>query len=421
MRRSIMMVGAVGVTLGLAACSSSPSDDETSATASNTAAPAVSESAAPQADETLTLWVDPNRYVEMQPLVDAFKTETGVTIELVEKAPEDIGPDFVAQVPTGEGPDMIISAHDGLGEWVNNGVVAPIELGDSADAFLPVASAAMAYDAQYYGVPLSIENVALVRNNDLISETKATTFDELIAEAKTAGTEFSVLIQQGEQSDPYHMYPLQTSFGAQVFGQNPDGSYTNELTLGGENGHAFAEYIAKLGKDGVLDIAVDGAVAGQAFGDGKAPYIITGPWGIPGMTELGMDFTVLPVPSAGGEPSQPFVGVQGIFISAKTKNPVLANQFVTGFLTTEEAQDMLYDSSQRSPALTASADKVTDPVIAGFNEAGAAGAPMPAIPEMSAVWGFWGTTEAQIIDGQVDPIVGWDSMVDNIQGAIDEG
>ncbi|SFR66897.1 carbohydrate ABC transporter substrate-binding protein, CUT1 family [Agromyces sp. CF514] len=405
MRRSITIIGAVGVVLALAGCAAGSGD-----TAST-----------PDADQTLTLWVDPNRAVEMKPLVADFKEKTGVTVELVEKAVDKIGPDFVAQVPTGEGPDLIISAHDGLGEWIKNGVVAPIELGDVVDDFVPVAAAAMAYDGQYYGVPLAIENVALVRNNALLKETKATTFDELIAEGRTAGTEFPVLIQQGESSDPYHMYPLQTSFGAPVFEQNADGSYTSELAMGGDEGHAFANYLAKLGQEGVLDIAVDGAIAGQAFGDGKSPYIITGPWGIPGMQEAGIDFTVLPVPSAGGEPAQPFVGVSGIFISSKSKNPVLANEFVVNYMATEEAQDLLYDSSKRSPALIASADKVTDPVIAGFNAAGAEGAPMPAIPEMSAVWGFWGTAEAQIIDGQVDPITGWDTMIANIQDASDKG
>ncbi len=409
MRRSIMMIGVVSAALTLAACAGAGEDTSGGNGGDG------------GADEKLTLWVDPNRVVEMQPLVDAYQEKSGVEIELVEKAVDDIGPDFVAQVPTGEGPDMIISAHDGLGEWVKNGVVAPIELGDKVEDFAPVASAAMAYDGKYYGVPLALENVALVRNNALLSETNATTFDELIAEGKTANTEFPVLIQQGEQSDPYHMYPLQTSFGAPVFEQNADGSYTSELAMGGEAGHAWAKYLAKLGAEGVLDIAVDGAVAGQAFGDGKSPYIITGPWGIPGMQEAGIDFTVLPVPSAGGEPAQPFVGVSGIFISAKSKSPVVANDFVVNYLTTEEAQDLLYESSKRSPALLASAEKVDDPVIAGFNAAGAAGAPMPAIPEMSAVWGFWGTTEAQIIDGQVDPIEGWDALVKNIQDAIDEG
>ena len=84
------------------------------------------------------MWVDDTRIDEMKPVVATFTEETGVKVELVQKASGDIGKDFVAQVPTGEGPDVIISAHDGLGEWVNNGVVAPVELGDKAGDFSDV-------------------------------------------------------------------------------------------------------------------------------------------------------------------------------------------------------------------------------------------------------------------------------------------
>jgi arabinogalactan oligomer/maltooligosaccharide transport system substrate-binding protein len=131
------------------------------------------------------------------------------------------------------------------------------------------------------------------------------------------------------------------------------------------------------------------------------------------------DITVLPIPSAGGQEAKPFVGVQGAFISAKTKNAVLANEFVVNYLTTEAVQDALYSTGGRVPALKASAAKVNDPILAGFNEAGATGAPMPSIPEMGSVWGFWGTTEVQIIGGQAaDPAAAWTTMVDNITAAI---
>ncbi len=61
----------------------------------------------------------------------------------------------------------------------------------------------------------------------------------------------------------------------------------------------------------MLDPAIDGDKAKQAFLDGKAPYMITGPWNTTAFTEAGMDISVLPIPSAGGQPAQPFVGVQG--------------------------------------------------------------------------------------------------------------
>ncbi len=43
--------------------------------------------------------------------------------------------DFISQVPTGKGPDVIVSPHDKLGSYVSAGVVAPLELGDVADGF----------------------------------------------------------------------------------------------------------------------------------------------------------------------------------------------------------------------------------------------------------------------------------------------
>lgn len=42
-------------------------------------------------------------------------------------------------------------------------------------------------------------------------------------------------------------------------------------------------------------------------------------------------------------------------------------------------------------------------VPAGFREVGADAVPMPSIPEMGAVWEFWGVTEANILGG-ADPV-----------------
>jgi len=411
MRRSIPVVAAmVGLALTLTACSGSDSGDESSA--------APSESAA--LTGTMTMWVDETRIDVMKPIVEEFQAETGVKVDLVQKVSADIRKDFVAQVPTGEGPDVIIGAHDWTGEFVNNGVVAPVELGDKAEGFSPAALSAFAYDGQQYGTPYAIENIALVRNNAILKDTPATNFDELVTQAQGAGTPFSVIIQQGAEGDAYHLYPLQTSFGAPVFESNPDGSYNSTLGLGGPAGDAFASYLQKLGQEKVLDQAIDGEKAKQAFLDGQAPYIITGPWYTTDFAKAGMDISVLPVPSAGGEPAQPFVGVQGAFISSKSKNAVLANEFVVNFLTTEKIQSELYDLGGRVPALTASADKIDDPILKGFNEAGSTGAPMPSIPEMGSVWGFWGNTEVQIINGQApDAPAAWNAMTANIQGAID--
>ncbi|WP_029287991.1 maltose ABC transporter substrate-binding protein [Cellulomonas sp. HZM] len=419
MRRSIPVVAAaLGLALTMTACSSggSSTGDQTSAPPSE--APT---SAAPTLSGTLTMWVDETRIDVMKPIVQEFTAQTGVKVDLVQKVSGDIRTDFVKQVPTGQGPDVIIGAHDWTGEFVNNGVVAPIELGDKADGFATSAIQAFTYDGKLYGAPYAIENIALVRNNKLQPETTAKTFDDLVTEGKKAGKKYSVLIQQGDQGDAYHLYPLQTSFDAPIFKQSGDGSYTNELGLGGANGDKFAKYIAKLGKEKVLSASIGGDQAKAAFEKGDSPYIVTGPWYTTEFTQKGMDISVLPVPSAGGSEAKPFVGVQGAFISSKSKNPLLAQAFVTSFLTTEKVQTELYKAGGRLPALKASAEQVDDPVLKGFNEAGATGAPMPSIPEMGAMWAFWGTTQVQIISGQAkDPAAAWTKMVKNMQDAIDK-
>ncbi|TDE89988.1 maltose ABC transporter substrate-binding protein [Occultella glacieicola] len=416
MRRSIVITAAVGLTMALAACGggSGSGDEETTGAEETTEA---GESAG-----TLTIWADEFRAAALTDIVAQFEEDKGVTVEIVEKNFDDIRPEFITQAPTGEGPDIIVGAHDWAGELVTDGLVSPVELGDVAADFAEVAVSAFTYEGSVYGVPYGIENVALVRNNALASDTPAT-FDELIAQGEATGAEYPVLIQMGEEGDAFHMYPLQTSFGAPVFATDESGSYIPELALGGAEGTAFAEYLASIGQagSGVLDTAITGDIAREAFANGESPYIITGPWNIAPFTDAGVDLTVLPIPSAGGQPAAPFVGVQGFYVSAHSENGILANEFLVNYAATEDVQVAMYETGGRIPALTAAAEAVgDDPVAAGFTAAGEIGVPMPSLPQMNSVWAFWGVTEANLVSGvATDPAADWATMVENIQGAID--
>ena len=410
MRKSIVSVLAAGVALSLAACGGTGSPATTPAAAPTSAA--TSESAAPAAG-SLTIWVDETRIDDFKALGEDFVSASGVALDVVQKPTGDIKTDFVAQAPTGEGPDMIVGAHDWTGELVSNGLISPIELGDKGK-LADNTIAAFQYDGALYGVPYAVENIALVRNNKILQDTPDT-FDALIEQAKGAGAEFPAIIQVGDQGDAYHMYPIQTSFGAPVFKSNADGSYTNELGMEGAEGEAFATYLKKLADEKVVSVSMGGDQAKQAFLDGKSPYMITGPWNTAAFTEAGMDISVLAVPSAGGQPSAPFLGVQGVYLSSKSENGILANQFLD-YMATTEAQQKLFDLGGRVPADTSVAEGITDELLAGFAEAGKNGQPMPSIPEMGAVWSHWGNTQASIINGQAaDPVAAWKTMVENIK------
>src|SRR5690606_41021246 len=98
-----------------------------------------------------------------------------------------------------------------------------------------------------------------------------------------------------------------------------------------------------------------------------------------------------------------------------------ANEFLLNYVGSEKVQTALYEVGGRAPALTAAFDAAVegDPITAGFGEVGANAVPMPSIPEMGAVWQFWGVTETALINGKGgDSAALWEKMTADIQGAI---
>ena len=418
MRRRITVLGALAIVATLTACGgNSPSGQSSDGSDSGQSAAGHSASDGAATVGSLTIWADDTRTGPLKELAKDFTAQTQIDVNIFSKSNDTMSKDFIAQVPTGKGPDMMVTAHDGLGELVNNGVVAPVDIADSADAFTESAVQAVTYDGQTYGVPYATESLALVRNNALTTDEPAT-FDEMIESGKATGAEYPFVLQTGDQGDPYHYYPFQTSFGATVFAQEADGSYTSELTMGGEKGVAYATWLKQQADAGIFDINITGEIAKQSFLDGKAAYTVTGPWNVDAFRDAGMDISVLPIPSAGGETVAPFVGVQVFYASAKSQNQVLVSKFMD-FMKTPEAQQKMYDLAGRTPALKETAAAIDDPDIQAFSKIAETGMPMPSIPEMSAVWQFWGLTEANIISGKEAPEEGWNTMISNIQGAIE--
>ena len=400
MRRGIAVLGAFAAVTALAACSGNTTP---AATDNDTTA-------------TLTIWADDTRFTQVQTFASDFTAETGVAVNVVQKSEADMDTEFTTQVPTGNGPDLIVMAHDKLGALVANGVVAPVDLGEAKSQFSDVAVKAVTYNGQTYGVPYAVESVALVRNDALTSDTP-TTYDDLISSGKASGAEYPFIIQMGDKGDPYHFYAFQTSFGAPVFKTNSEGEYTAELAMNGSGGTEFANWLKAQGDAGIVSPSITGDIAKQKFLDGAAAYTVTGPWNVAAFRAAGMKVSVLPVPAAGSQAAQPFVGVQMFYQSAKSANPVAAKQFFN-YLATPKAQEQMQKLGGRASAMPEVAAASDDQDIKDFSKVAEGGALAPAIPAMGAVWNFWGQTEADIVTGKDTPDALWGMMVTNIEGAI---
>lgn len=404
MRRGIAALGVFAAVTALAACNNGTTSSSSSSDNSNDAA------------ATLTIWADDTRFTQVETIAEDFTAKTGVKVDVVQKSESDMDTEFTTQVPTGNGPDLIVMAHDKLGALVSNGVVAPVDLGEAKSQFADVAVKGVTYNGQTYGVPYAIESVALVRNNALTKD-EPKTYDDMIASGKTAGKQYPFVIQMGAEGDPYHFYGFQTSFGAPVFNTNADGEYTSELAMGGSGGTDYANWLKAQGDAGIISPSITADIAKQAFLDGQVPYMVTGPWNVTAFREAGMDVSVLPIPSAGTQAAQPFVGVQMFYQSAKSANPVAAKQFFN-YLATPEAQAQMQKLGGRASAMPSVAEASDDQDIKDFSKVAESGALAPAIPAMGSVWNFWGQTEANIVSGAEAPAEGWATMITNINNAI---
>jgi arabinogalactan oligomer / maltooligosaccharide transport system substrate-binding protein len=353
----------------------------------------------------LWIWADDTRAPAMRPFAEDFGEQEGLEVRVTEVDFGEIRDRLNVAGPAGEGPDIIIGAHDWLGELVANGVVEPVDLSGIADQYIEAAVQAFTYDGQTYGLPYGVENIGLVRNTDHVPDAPGT-FDELAETAlalQEDGTVERGLVIQA--SDVYHHYPFVTAHGGYVFAQDEAGSYdAGDVGIDSEGGLAAATTISEWVADGLLNPDVDYDVMINTFSEGNAAFAITGPWALGQFRETGVPYAVSPIPSVHGGTPAPFVGVQGFMISSFAENPLLAQTFVLDYMGTAEAQVAMFEADPRPPALLSAFEQVADdPDVAGFGASGQNGVPMPAIPEMGAVWSAWEDAYQLIYEQQGDP------------------
>lgn len=364
-------------------------------------------------DGTLTLWADEDRAEAMRIFAEAYAHHTPARIEVVVVEHEELRDTFLSAHAGGLGPDLVAGPHDWTGELVEAGAVVPVGIDPEEDAglFTPGALEAVTYDGRVYSVPYATENLALVRNTDLVPE-EPSTLEEMVTAGEDLVSDESaeqvLSVQQGEEGDAYHLHPFFTSAGGYLFGEDASGDPDpSELGVASPESVSAFETLAELGEDGsgVLTRSTDADNATDLFISGAAPFLLTGPWSVPDIQESGVPYAVGPLPGlADGGPARSLVGVQTFFVSSEAGDPDLAEHLAATFLSDPELSVILHEADPRMPALDEALETISewDPDLEGFERAGEHGVPMPAIPEMDAVWTPFGQAGADVIGG-ADP------------------
>ena len=352
------------------------------------------EAAMDEFDVSITIWADDTRAPILTDLAESFQAEYGVGLIVEQVA--DINDQFPIAAPAGEGPDILILAHDRIGGFFASGLLAPIDLGDKVDEFYPVAVDAFTYEGQLVGMPYAVENLAFFYNTDMI-ETPPTTWDELIemggALVDSGDTTYALALT----GTTYDAYPLQTAFGGYVFGVNENGYDPTDVGIDSPGMIAAGDFIQQNVEAGYISSSTDWDTAHLQFETGEVPFLLAGPWALDRLRESGVPYAITTFPAA-EQVGQSFLGVQGFAVNALSENVLLAQTFLTEFVATQEVMQELASAGNRPSAFVSVTSD--DPDIAAFGETGADAVPMPAIPEMGSVWGSWGDAFTLIINGE---------------------
>mgnify|MGYP002750042865 FL=1 len=422
-RRSFLTMATVAATVStVAACSSS--QKAAGAAASGGADQQASGSSGGDANADLVIWADQKKADSLKEIAKSWGQEQGITVA-VQIVANDLQPAFITANQAGNGPDIVMGAHDWIGNLVQNSAIRPVVLSPEAEAnYSNIALKAVTYDGQIYGTPYAVECLGLFVNKALTQVTEPATIEEMVEAGTAAGTELILSQAVDEKGDAYNMEPIYTAAGGYLFGKNPDGSYNSkDLGIGKEGSIRAAEKIGQLGKQGALRKSVTAANHISLFTDAKAPYLISGPWALADIKKAGIDYQLTRIPGFGdieGSQARPFAGVNCFYVASNGKNKAFAETFVA-----DAAKDMtfaasMFPSNELPPAQKDLAEKLRaeQPDMVTFADMSAQADPMPAIPAMSSVWEPFGRAQANIVAG-ADPASTMAGVGETIRASID--
>lgn len=344
----------------------------------------------------LLVWTGTNRdHASFQPIIDRFAEDLGIEVTIAEVDP--VPDKFQQAAATGDGPDIVLWAHDRFGEWAAGGLIQAVQPSSAVkDGILDSAWDAVSFGGKVWGYPLGVEAIGLVYNKALL-DTPPASFEEIKDMTMPEG----VAPIMWDYNNTYFTFPLLMANGGYAF-RKVDGVYdgtdtgvNNEGAMTG--GHVFRS----LFDDGVMPAGVDYGVMDGAFAKGEVAMIINGPWSWSSYTDAGLDIAVAPIPTVNGEASPPFLGVQALAINAASPNVDLAVELIENYILTDEGLAEWNQHGVHGALADISAGAAQDdPKVAATLENAAIGVPMPSNPEMGAFWGAMQPALTNITTGQ---------------------
>ncbi len=375
----------------------------------------------------LVIWSSESQVPALERLAAEFERDYGIRVEIQQVVFGDIKSKFLTAAPAGEGPDIIIGAHDWVGELAMDGLLEPIPFLPQRDLYYDVAVEAFSYGGRLYGLPYALESIAIIYNKDLIFEDEVpTTIAELESIAmEVADDEIVGFVYDAPNF--YFSFPFIAGYGGYIFKDTPEGLDVDDIGLNNPGAAEGVALIRSWFDIGLMPRGANYSLMDGLFIEGLAAFIINGPWATPLYRDAGIDYGIIPFSDIYLEPGvtpKPFVGVQGFMINSRSRSKIEAIEFVVNYIGSYRGQKAIFEIERRGVVrsdLYAEVEAEGGPElydIIQFSASASVGTPMPNIPEMAAVWGSMEDALNLVINAQDTVGNALDAAVEKIKAAI---
>jgi len=351
----------------------------------------------------LSIWMDSDRGRALEPVIKKYTDESGIKVKI--ESPEKLTDSFGMAAQVSKGPDIVVWAHDKLGEWADGGLVAPVELSEEfVGKFLSKAWEAVVHQGWLWGYPIAVETVSLIYNKKLLDGPPPKDLSELgniDATVKKEHPGASAILWDYKSS--YYSWGMLASGGGYVFGKSGKEYNLQDTGLATPGAVQGLSEIIALIHSGVLPKSVSYSAVEDQMGQGKLAMIISGPWAWSNLVKSGIDFGIAPMPGIKGNLGHPFVGVSVAYVNRSSPNQDLAREFIEHYLLTDEGLSAMdHGKPIGLPALNSLREKMVseNPLLQQLNVCVDQGAVMPNIPQMGRFFTVMGAALQTATDGQ---------------------
>jgi arabinogalactan oligomer/maltooligosaccharide transport system substrate-binding protein len=343
---------------------------------------------AASAADQIVVWADESRGPNLTKVIAAKGDWVpGYTVKIVTFSSFDALKDAFDKATDATGPDIVVGANDWVPTGAKSGKLAPVTLTPAVKArFNPTQLFDLSYRGSLYGVPIDVNNVAMIYNEKLVSSAPKT-FGDMVdfykANKASKKLKAGLCVAGGGMS--WGAHSVFSALGADAYQFNARDKIVYNRTF---NFPAFANNVKKYlldGKKGNGFFPASDAGCKDNFLAGTVPYAIIGNWEWKDYVAKGFTMNLMPVPGvAEGTYGRMFGSVSGAMLTtfaAKHGVAAGAKSLLTDFFASTAGQVAYQAIEGRPPAEKGAQTSAS--VSAGQKGFGAA-ASLAGIPQIGA-------------------------------------